>query len=59
MSYLKTCATERPGEYIVNQICPQIPNMGVVIYGRAAAIKAKRSRFYGLEALNLMAKGIE
>jgi hypothetical protein len=59
MSYLKTCATERPGEYIVNQICPQIPNMGVVIYGRPATIKANLSRFYGLEKLNLMAKGIE
>jgi hypothetical protein len=59
MSYLKTYSTERPSEYIVNQICPQIPNMGVVIYSRSTTIKANLSRFYGLEELNLMAKGIK
>jgi hypothetical protein len=59
MSYLKTHAAERPYEYIVNQICPQIPNVGIVIYGRSATIKANHSRFYGLEGLNLMSKGIE
>jgi hypothetical protein len=33
--------------------------MGVVIYGRSATIKANHSGFYGLEELNLMAKGIK
>jgi len=57
--YLVTQAAEGADEYIVGYIGPEVADVGVVIHGRAAAVKTDLTGRQGFKALQLPSKGIK
>jgi hypothetical protein len=51
MGYFKTCPTQGPDQDIMKHIGPEVPDMGVIVYRRAAPVKTDLSRFEGFKGL--------
>jgi hypothetical protein len=51
MGYCKPPAAQGPHEDIVEYIGPEIPNMGIIVYCRPAAVKAGLPRDEGFKGL--------
>jgi hypothetical protein len=51
MAQVQAGSSEGTGKYIVGYIGPQIPDMGIVVYRRPAAVEAGFPRDKGLESL--------
>jgi hypothetical protein len=51
MSYGKACPPQGPDQDIVQYIGPEVPDMGVVIYGGTAAVETNSSWIEGFKGL--------
>jgi hypothetical protein len=51
MGYVKPCPMQGPDQDIVEHIGPKVPDMGVIIYRRAAPVKTDLSRVEGFKGL--------
>jgi deoxycytidine triphosphate deaminase len=57
--YLVSQAAERADQNIMGNVSPKVPYMRIVVYCRAAAVKAGFTGNKGFKVLDLSSKGIE
>jgi hypothetical protein len=58
MGNIQTGAPEYAAKHVVDHIGPEVSDVGVIVYRRAAAVESRFSRDKGFKYLQLPCKGI-